>query len=310
MSYYKNMIPDLDENYLSKQSFLNLYNDSDKLSINESFESNFLDFNNSLYFDPIKSPNIGTQPTSSFLQNNNINSLLLSKENKGNNQKEERKEKGKKEEKEKIVEKEKIEEKEKKMLGRKKKNSNEKGKHDKYSQDNIIRRIKTLIIKLVLKKINIYINEINEVYNMKNFKRIYKTPLLKVVQKDILKTGNKQFLTQTLQEIFSNDISTKYKTSFNQSSYNQQIILKLLNEKNEEKRKKFIDLFKLTFLDCLKHFRGSAKHIELEGLTTLKKLMSENEFMEDPEYSKIFKYYVLNFEEVIKNKKSKKSIKH
>ena len=196
------------------------------------------------------------------------------------------------------------------MLGRKKKNSNEKCKHDKYSQDNIIRRIKTLIIKLVLKKINIYINEINEVYNMKNSKRIYKTPLLKVVQKDILKTGNKQFLTQTLQEIFSNDISTKYKTSFNQSSYNQQIILKLLNEKNEEKRKKFIDLFKLTFLDCLKHFRGSAKHIELEGLTTLKKLMSENEFMEDPEYSKIFKYYVLNFEEVIKNKKSKKSIKH
>ena len=296
------MIPDLDENYLSKQNFLDLYNDSDKLSINESFESNFLDFNNSLYFDLIKLPNIGTQPTSSL--NNNINSLLLSKENKGNNQKKERKEKGKKEEKEeKKEEKEKKEKKEKKMLGRKKKGSNEKGKHDKYSQDNIIRRIKTLIIKLVLKKINIYINEINEVYNMKNSKGIYKTPLLKVVQKDILKTGNKQFLWQTLQEIFSNDISTKYKTSFNQSSYNQQIILKLLNEKNEEKRKKFIDLFKLTFLDCLKHFRGSAKHKELEGLTTLKKLMSENEFMEDPEYSKIFEYYVLNFEEVIKNKK-------
>ena len=135
------MIPDLDENYLSKQNFLDLYNDSDKLSINESFESNFLDFNNSLYFDLIKLPNIGTQPTSSL--NNNINSLLLSKENKGNNQKKERKEKGKKEEKEeKKEEKEKKEKKEKKMLGRKKKGSNEKGKHDKYSQDNIIRRIK------------------------------------------------------------------------------------------------------------------------------------------------------------------------
>ena len=288
------MIPDLDENILSKQNLFDLYFDSDKLSINDSVESNFLDFNNSLYFDPLKLPNIGTQPTSSLLQNNKINSLFLNNENKGNNQREEKEEKKEEKENEKT---------EKKRLGRKKKDSNEKGKHDKYSQDNIIRRIKTLIIKFVLRKINIYINEVNEVYNIKISKDIYKTPLLKVDQKEILKTGNKQFLGQTLQEIFSNEISTKYKSSYNQSSHNQQIILKLLNEKDEEKRKKFIDLFKLTFLDCLKHFRGSVKHKELEGLTTLKKLMNENEFKGDPEYSKIFNHYVFNFEGVIKNKK-------
>ena len=42
------MIPDLDENILSKQNLFDLYFDSDKLSINDSVESNFLDFNNSL----------------------------------------------------------------------------------------------------------------------------------------------------------------------------------------------------------------------------------------------------------------------
>ena len=286
------MIPDIDENYLPKQNMFD-YIDSDQLSINDNIESIFLDFNNSLNFDSIKLSNIGTQPTSSLFQNINLYNPLPNNKNKGNNQKEKREEKKEKEEKEKK-------QKQKKMLGRKKKDSKEKGKHDKYSQDNIIRRIKTLLIKIVLHKINIYINE---VYNMKIYKGIYKKQLLKINQKDILKTGNKQFLQQTLEDIFSNDISTKYKNSLEQASYNQKIIFKLKNEKDEEKRKKFNNLFKLTFLDCLKHFTESVKHKELEGLTTLKNLMNEKEFKEDSEYSKLFEYYAINFEEVIKNRK-------
>ena len=42
------MIPDFDENIFSKQNFSDLYFDSDNISINDSVESNFLDFNNSL----------------------------------------------------------------------------------------------------------------------------------------------------------------------------------------------------------------------------------------------------------------------
>ena len=153
---------------------------------------------------------------------------------------------------------------------------------------------------MLFNKINI---EINKAYNGKFSKSIYKKQLLKINQKNILESGNKKFLNQTLQEIFSNEISCKYKKHLDKASYNQQIILKLLNEKDEEKRKKFNNLFKLTFLDCLKHFTESVKHKELEGLTTLKNVISN--FEEDPEYANLFEHYVQIFEKEIERIKEK-----
>ena len=248
-----------------------------------------LDFN-SPNNDPINLVNIFTQPTSSFSPNNNICIPFQNNENKDNNQKEQKKEKDRKEQKK--------EKKEKKKLGRKKKNSTIKSLHTKYSSDNIIRKIKTHIIKLLFNKINI---EINKAYNGKISKS--KKQLLKISQKNILESGNKKFLNQTLQEIFSNEISCKYKKHLDKASYNQQIILKLLNEKDEEKRKKFEDLFKLTFLDCLKHFRESENYKQLEGLTTLKNVISN--FEEDPEYANLFEHYVQIFEKEIERIKEK-----
>jgi len=284
-------------------------NDKEFSLINCNFEPIFSVSNFSQNFYSLNLPYKDTQPTSSLPQNNNMNSQLQNNENKDNKKIEENKEKDKKEEQE-NKEKDKKEEeenkeskekkKEKKMLGRKKKDSKDKGIHDKYSSDNIIRRIKTLILNNLLITINIFINK---VYNRKIAKGNNKNyTLLKVDLKGIYKTGNKQFLEQTLEEIFSNNISKKCKKY--QTSHNKQIISELLKEKDEEKRKKFNDLFKLTFLDGLKHFRESFNHEELEGLTTLSNIMSK---IKDLEYSKLFKHYVLNFEEVIKNKKSKKS---
>jgi hypothetical protein len=273
-----------------EQNLVYFHDDSDKFLSNDNTWP-FLDFN-SPNNCPINMGNIFTQPTTSFLGNNNICSRHQNNGNEVNNEKKENEEV-------KEAKKEKKEKKEKKgkgMLGRKKKNSSIKGLHTKYNSDNIIRKIKTLFLNILLNKIN------------SDIKKEYKKKLFKINQYFILRSGNK-FLNQTLEDIFSNsnNISSNNKNLYSKLSRNKKIISDLLNEKDEQKRKKFNDLFKLTFLDCLKHFRESEKFKELEGLTTLKNVI--NKFTDDSEYSILFEHYVNNFEKVINNIKEKRKKK-
>ena len=69
-------------------------------------------------------------------------------------------------------------------------------------------------------------------------------------------------------KIFSEIISSKY--SCHPSTHNKKLIESLINDKDEKKRNIFINIFNLTFLDCLKHFRGSEKIVELDGINNSK----------------------------------------
>ena len=71
-----------------------------------------------------------------------------------------------------------------------------------------------------------------------------------------------------LETIFSVDISSKFKKFAKNNNFI--LIQKLLSDKNEERKKYFEKLFKLTFLDCLKHFRGSKISPLLNGMTNLR----------------------------------------
>ena len=64
---------------------------------------------------------------------------------------------------------------------------------------------------------------------------------------------------------------------------------------------KFENIFNLTFLDCLEHFRGTKYIKELEGMTNLVEYSSK--FENDQNYICKFKYYVDNFETIIYKKK-------
>jgi uncharacterized protein YsxB (DUF464 family) len=64
-------------------------------------------------------------------------------------------------------------------------------------------------------------------------------------------------------------------------------------------------LFNLTFVDCLEHFRGSKIVKELEGIKNLKNYLKELKIKNDDNYCTIFKYFVNNFETIIKEKKSR-----
>ena len=151
--------------------------------------------------------------------------------------------------------------------------------------------------------LNKFINDvINKIYKGNIGHGIFQKQLLKINQNQVIVSkNNKQFLNKTLKDIFSDNISTKYSTY--SSSHNRDLIKDLLNETDEEKRIKLNKLFNLTFIDCLRHFRGSEIIEELHGLDSLESVLKK--FEDDKGYLKLFKHYCLNLEEVIYNKQSR-----
>lgn len=175
--------------------------------------------------------------------------------------------------------------------------------HNKFSDDNLRRLCKHLVLKYIQDFIN---NKIKEKYNNNIGKGIFVLKLLTLNQKQKSNSSvqfNKEFLNKTLGDILSDNISTKY-TNYSQN-HNKQVINHLKNEKNEEIRDYFNKLFNLTFLDCLKYFRGSDNNIsELQGLTKFD--VVKNKYKEDKDYFKTLNYYMMNFELIINNKKARK----
>ena len=198
--------------------------------------------------------------------------------------------------------------KEKKKLGRKVKSEENLGEHNKFSDDNIIRKIKNAILNSVF----IFINEnLRIIYSNLNKDSLKEMQLFKLKQNITIKGKadyNKNLLNRELKSIFSEDISDKY-TRYS-PKHNKDLIEKLLNEKDENKREFFNKLFNLTFLDCLNHFRGSTILNELNGLKQFEKYFDElNEEKNNEVYKKIFKYFLNNFEKEILEKKERKRIR-
>lgn len=186
-------------------------------------------------------------------------------------------------------------------FGRKRKNSFEIGKHDKYSGDNLIRKCKGIILNSLYDLIN---NLINRQYKFLSEEDKKKNQLLKINQFQITNSDvdfNKKFINKKLKDIFSDNITMKYK-KYN-VDHNKILIKSLLNEKDKEKKKYFNKLFNLTFLDCLNHFRGNKTIKELNDLEKYDDICKK--FEEDEDYLYSFKFYIDNYEKIIGNKKSR-----
>ena len=192
--------------------------------------------------------------------------------------------------------------KENKILGRKTKNSDKEGRHNKFSDDNLVRKVKCTLLDIITIFINSLLKEIdkNKTDNSK------KRELLKMNQGQIVSSKadyNKEFLKKPLKDILSDKISTKY-TKYD-PLHNKNIIDSLLNDENEELRLLFYNIFNMTFLDCLEHFRGSKYNCLLEGLQKLDDICEK---FKEPEYIKAFKHYVTDFENIIEKKKVRNRI--
>ena len=191
--------------------------------------------------------------------------------------------------------------KKKSKLGRKKKNSNEIRKHTKYSTDNIFKKIKSSILELLYPHFN---KKIVNVYNGNIGHGIFKKILLKIKQDQILNSKDDDiFMNKKIKEILSDDISNRFSNHLKE--HNKILIEQLLNEVDEEKRKIFQNIFELTFIDCLEHFRGTKYFSQLQGLETLNEYCKK--FENDEDYLKLFKHYVNNFENEILRKRKKSS---
>ena len=175
------------------------------------------------------------------------------------------------------------------------------GSHNKFSDDNIRRKIKHLI----LQNLFIFINKkIKKIYKNDIGKGIFEKKLLKINQKQKSEASieyNQKFIYKSLGDIFSENITSRY-TNF-PPTQNKRVIEELKNDEELGNPTYFRNLFNLSFLDCLKHFRRDTHIKELEGLEGIETL--KDKIKDDKEYMKSLEYYISNFETIINNKKGR-----
>jgi len=189
-----------------------------------------------------------------------------------------------------------------KNKGRIKKNSNLIGKHNKFSEDNIIRKFKGRF----LEKLRIYINYEYKKYLLNHNQMVKKMKVLiqrinPKISRKIKKKDNLEWINKKLYQVFSENVSVKY-TLYNKE-HNKHEIDKIFKE---NKAIEIIDILNKSIGEMLYKFTNN---IRIDGLETLEddmislkeKLIKENEDNIN-EYLKKYKNIAMNFEKIFINK--------
>ena len=194
-------------------------------------------------------------------------------------------------------------------------NQNNHHGHTKFSQDLLISKCKSILINKLLLFIN---KKLMEIYNNEICSRICFKQLKKINRNIIIHSTvdfNKNLLTKTLLEIFSEPISEKF--SLHSKDHNKDLIKSLLNEKDDDKRYYFENLFNLYFLECIEHFTNKRTIDELQGLKTFNEIKNDKDELkeihidlEDKDYLDKLEYYFNHFEEIIDIKSQRKKRIH
>ena len=171
--------------------------------------------------------------------------------------------------------------------------------HNKFSNDNMIRKCKHLVLDSLLYFIN-YMIEI--IYEDSIGKGIFKKVLLKINQKQKTNASvqyNKEFLNKSIGDIFSDDISGRI--TYFPNNHNKILINSLKNSPEAKKPEYFTKLFNLSFLECLQHFRGSIEIEELKGMKGIE--IIKEKYKGEDEYTNALNYYLMNYETIINSKR-------
>ena len=195
------------------------------------------------------------------------------------------------------------------------KNENEESEqkiHSKFSNDNLTKKCKNIVLKSALESIN---KKIKEKYKNNIGFGEFKKELQILNQKNKVKStakDDKLFLHKTLKEIFSDNISSRlYNYSEN---HNKVIIESLINDEDEEKRIYFNNLFNITFLEYLNYFMSSEtcnlnNNSILYGFKDFSSIKDSLIQNNDEDYVNALIEYLKNFEEIINKKRSRNSKK-
>jgi len=177
--------------------------------------------------------------------------------------------------------------------------------HTKFTDDNLTKKSKNIILKYALKFIN---EKIEEIYQGDIGEGKFKKELKIISQKNKVKSTvniDKSFLDKNLKDIFSENISGRFNNF--PKTYNKTLIESLLNEEDEEKKSYFIELFNITFSDCLDYFMDNKNNNKkLEGFIKFSSIKESLIQQEGKNYIDAFIYFLKNFKNIINNKKSRR----
>ncbi len=179
-------------------------------------------------------------------------------------------------------------------------NPKDKKVHDKFTPDNLRKKVKNLVLKNLLEFIN---NKIKSMYNNIGHGNSEKKLFCLKAQKTDTYSSYFELMNKNLKDIFSQDISEK--CSNHQKDHNKNIIDSLINDKDEIKKNYFNKLFSLTFGDCLKNFRGIKDIKELEGFKDFSSVKEQLSIENGEEYVNCFEEKMKNLEELICKKVKK-----
>ena len=175
-------------------------------------------------------------------------------------------------------------------------------KHNKFSDDNLRRKSKHLVLFSIMEFIN---EKIYSMYKGNLGNNIYRKEILTLNKSQKSNSNisfNRIFANKKLSDILSDNISSRYSNYL--PEHNKLLIERLKNDEDENKSIYFNKLFGLTFKDCLAHFIGK---ITLEELKGMKRFENIKEILgEDKEYINVLRYYLENFEDIIYNKNPRK----
>ena len=176
--------------------------------------------------------------------------------------------------------------------------------HDKFSDDNLRKKCKNIILKGIFEFIN---KKLRDIYKENLGHGDLRKELKMTSQSDKIKSSiefDKSFLDKNLKDIFSENVSKRL-SNFS-PMHNKILIESLMNEEDNEKRNFFINLFKITFGECLRYFREDPIDIkELKGYPKLSSIKNELIEKQGKEYANSLIYHLKHFEEIINNKKSR-----
>ena len=189
-------------------------------------------------------------------------------------------------------------------LGRKKKNSSKKGKHDKFQRDNLIRRFKAQLMKSIYNYINncFVINNHENKNKMKIIKKIY--PFYQSIEKE----ENIKWLNSKIKDIFSQKLTNKFITC--DLDYNEKLIKKIYEEGIEKKAIKNLDK---TIKEYWNIYIKDDKDIDFTGFETIKddivKFRKSGETEEYiAKYIEIAHKYEKIFKDIVPRKKKTRKI--
>ena len=187
-------------------------------------------------------------------------------------------------------------------LGRTKKSSNRKGKHNKLAQDNVIRKFKIQLIKNILDYVNSLFMINNYGKSKKPINIIKKTDCL--FNKSISKLDNIKWLDSKLYNIFSQKVSIKL-SNFD-SDYNKKLIVRIFEKKEE---KKVIQILNKTIREMLYIYINNDSNKNYPGFKTLKNDITKfKELGENDAYIEMYSLVANSFEiifDIIKERKKK-----